>query len=230
MKNIIDEKPTDRLFGHTRFSTLFINSKDIKNKTLLDIGCGYGWFEIFAEKKGVKKIIGVERNDDDLKAAKNYIKNSKIDFKVGDATRLPFKDNSFDTIVAWEVIEHIPGGKEDQMFKEVNRVLKRDGVFYLSTPYGSFFSKFFDPTWWLIRHRHYSKRKLIEFGKNNNFSIEEILIKGGWWEVIGMNNLYIAKWIFRRRPIFEKFIQSKQDLEYKKGKGFTNIFIKFRKI
>ncbi|MFA4999779.1 MAG: class I SAM-dependent methyltransferase [Patescibacteria group bacterium] len=229
MENIINEKPATELHGRTLFNTIFVDDSDIKNKTVLDVGCGYGWFELSAVKRGCSKIIGIEISGEDLKTAKENIDNDRIEFKTGSAIQLPFNDNEFDSIVSWEVIEHIPKNTENIMFREVKRVLKNNGVFYLSTPYNNFFSNIFDPAWWLIGHRHYKKNDLIKFAENNGFKIEKIVLNGGWWEILGINNLYIAKWIFRRAPFFEDLFNKKQDEEYRQEKGFTNIFIKFRK-
>lgn len=229
MKNIINTKPTTDLHGRALYNTIFVDDLDIKNKNILDIGCGYGWFELNALKRGCNKIIGVEISEKDLKTAKDNIDNEKIKFAIGGATALPFDDNSFDTVVSWEVIEHIPKNMENKMFSEASRVLKNDGVFYLSTPLNNLFSNIFDPAWWLIGHRHYKKDALVKFAKNNGFKIERIVLNGGLWEILGINNLYISKWILRKKPFLEIFFNKKQNNEYQKEKGFTNIFIKFRK-
>lgn len=229
MKNIIEEKPTDKLHGRTLFNVNFVSDQDIRNKDILDIGCGFGWFELNALNRGCNKIIGTELTENDLDTARKYIYNEKARFAVAGATKLPFEDNSFDTVVSWEVLEHIPKGAEGEMFKEASRVLKRGGFFYLSTPYDSFFAKIFDPAWWLIGHRHYSKEKITNLAESCGLSVEEVAIKGGIWETVGMANLYIAKWIFRRRPFFEKFINRVQNIEYEKKCGFTNLFIKLKR-
>ena len=229
MKNITEERPTDPLHGRTFYDVNFVDDSDVRNKIVLDIGCGFGWFELNGLQRQVAHITGTEISEKDLETARKYIKSDKIDFKVGSATDLPFEDQSFDTIVSWEVIEHIPKNAEDKMFQEVNRVLKDNGVFYLSAPYDSFFSKIFDPAWWLIWHRHYSEEKLVSLSESNGFITEKFVLNGGWGEIVAMNNLYIAKWVFRRRPFFEEFINRMQDSEYKKENGFTNIFLKFRK-
>lgn len=229
MKNLINEKPTDCLHGRTLYNTLFVEENDIKNKNILDIGCGFGWFELNAVRRGCKSITGTELTEKDLETAKKYIKDPRINFETGSALKLPFENKKFDTVVSWEVLEHIPKNSENEMFREIHKILNDNGVFYLSTPFDSFFSKIFDPAWWLTSHRHYTKEKLTCLAKNNNFKIEKIIIKGSWWEIIGMWNLYIAKWIFKRRMFFARYINNKQDLEYKKEKGFTNIFIKIIK-
>jgi len=229
MKNIINEKPSLELHGRPLYNTVFVDDSDLYCKTILDIGCGYGWFELNALKRGCNKIIGVELAENDLNTAKVNINNKRAEFQVGNAIELPFNDCLFDTVVSWEVIEHIPKNTETKMFNEVNRVLKIGGVFYLSTPLNNFFSNLFDPAWWLIGHRHYKKEKLIKLAKNNGFVVDKVNLNGGCWEILGINDLYLAKWIFRRRPFFETFINRKQDSEYKEKNGFTNIFLKFKK-
>ena len=229
MKNLLNEKPKTEVHGRCLYNTKFVDDKDIKNKNILDIGCGYGWFELNILKRNCKSITGIEITEKDLKTAKENIKNKKAFFKIGSGINLPFKDNMFDTIVSWEVIEHIPRNTEDKMFREVFRVLKPNGVFYLSTPNKSFISNIFDPAWWLIGHRHYSKKDLIKFAKRNGFLAEEIIVKGGKWEIIGILDLYIAKWIFRRKPFFYNFVKKKQDREYLRKNGFVSLFMKVRK-
>lgn len=229
MINKINEKPTHKICGRALFNTIFTDNEDVKNKTILDIGCGFGWMEINLLNREASHVVGMEVSENDLKTAKKYVKNSRVKFEVGNALKLPFKDSTFDTVVSWEVLEHIPKNCENIMFSEVRKVLKKNGKFYLSTPYRSFFSNIFDPAWWLIRHRHYSKNQLKKFAMDNGFKIEKIVIKGGFWEIVSINNLYIAKWIFGRKPFLYNFFEKKQNEEYRKSKGFTNIFLKLIK-
>lgn len=230
MKNILNEKPDSKLTERLKFSSQFVEDKDIKGKKILDIGCGFGWFELNVLKRGCSEISGIEISSNDLKTAKENIKDKRAIFKIGGALKLPFKDNYFDTIVAWEVIEHIPDSKEDKMFKEVYRVLKKGGVFYLSTPYDSFFSKYLDPAFWFIGHRHYSREKLARFGKENKFRLSVVYIKGGWWGLISLLDMYFSKWIFKRKPFLENIIVKKADQEYNINRnGLIGIFVKYEK-
>jgi ubiquinone/menaquinone biosynthesis C-methylase UbiE len=229
MKNILKQKPTDQLNARLKFSLKFVKDSDINNKKILDIGCGFGWFEYNVLKKQVKEISGIEISKEDLKAAKE-INDKRLTLKVGGALKIPFNDNYFDTVVAWEVIEHIPKKTEGKMFKEISRVLKKNGVFYLSTPYDSLLSKYLDPAWWLIGHRHYSKKRLKEFGENYGFNVKEIYTKGGFWNLVNLLDMYFSKWIFRRAAFFDKEINEKVDVEYKGNRsGFMGIFVKYEK-
>lgn len=229
MRNITNEKPNKKLSGRLKFTAEFVDDKSIKGKTILDIGCGYGWFENYALEKGVKEIYGIEISDEDLVTARENIKSKNVKFSVGGALKLPFKDNYFDTAVAWEVIEHIPENKENQMFKEVNRVLKKEGEFYLSTPNAALFSKYLDPAFYLVSHRHYDLISLIHFGEINRLYLEKAKILGSLWTSVVVLNFYISKWILRRKPLFDDFFRKKETDDYKKD-GFYNIFAKFKKI
>ena len=42
MKNIVGETPMDPLHARLLFSTRFVSDTDIEDKTILDLGCGFG--------------------------------------------------------------------------------------------------------------------------------------------------------------------------------------------
>src|SRR4051812_1282959 len=121
MKNLINEQPSVKLSGRLKKTFEFVNPKDIAGKSLLDVGCGYGWFEYNALKKGAKKIAGIEVSDVDLETIRRHIKSEMFSSKVGSAIKIPYQPSSFDTVAAWEVIEHIPRGSENLFFSEVRR-------------------------------------------------------------------------------------------------------------
>jgi SAM-dependent methyltransferase len=56
-----------------------------------------------------------------------------------DAKRLGFEDESFDVVISMEVIEHI--AEQSVFLEEIKRVLRRNGVFILSTPERNFYDK-----------------------------------------------------------------------------------------
>jgi len=204
----------------------FVADRDLRERRVLNIGCGFGWFELLALSKGVDSIVGIESSHYGLEVAKQHISDQRVSLGVGSANALPFAAGTFDTVVCWEVLEHIPKGSEPRCFAEVRRVLKEGGAFYLSTPYASLVASALDPAWWLIAHRHYALDSIRAFARQSNLRVEVLRVVGGWWDLISLWNLYVSKWILRRSPLLQARLNRKLDMEYERNNGFTTIFTK----
>ncbi|MHB8433401.1 MAG: class I SAM-dependent methyltransferase [Candidatus Tyrphobacter sp.] len=207
----------------------WVRDEDVRGKNVLDVGCGYGWFEYNALQRGVGHITGTERTEVDLATAKGHIADDRATFLPGSAIALPLVDEAFDTVVAWEVVEHIPKHTEPVMFREVNRVLRPGGNFYLSTPHQAFLSNVADPAWWLIGHRHYSEGQLRQLAEGNGFEVLEVFPKAGIWSIATSLDMYLSKWVLRRRPIFAAITAAKEEREFTLDNGFVTLFAKCKK-
>lgn len=96
----------------------------------LDLGCSIGVLtKEIAEKS--KKVVAFDINKRAVKVAKE-ISPKNCFCVIGDATALPFKNNSFNQIVSSEVVEHIMDYKK--YIQEAFRVSKKGGNFMLTTP------------------------------------------------------------------------------------------------
>lgn len=107
--------------------------------------------------------------------------------------------------------------------------MKIKGKLFLTTPNGDIRSKLFDPAWWLIGHRHYFVKDLEKFCNKTNLKIKNYKISGGFWSIVGLLNLYISKWIFRRKVFFENYFYNKELSEMKRNKGWMNLMVKYQK-
>lgn len=231
MKNILNEKPTCSLNGRLLESVKFVKNEDIKDKNILDIGFGFGWCELNFLNRGVKKVIGVEVSDESIAKAKSAIKDKRVEFfKIKNTSSLPFRNKSFHTVVIWAVLEHISQNTENSLFQEIHRLLKDDGIVYLSTPFNSICSKFSDPAWWIKGHRHYSIEQFRKFASESSFQMVDYQIKGKFWSSFSIFNMYFSKWILRRKPILQQYFLQRENKEYKNNNGYNTIFIKFKKI
>jgi len=101
--------------------------KNVKNKKVLDLGCGTGRHTRILKRRGAK-VWGIDLSPKMLEIAKSEIKD--VDFKVGTVYKLPYKSNFFDIIVAGLVIGYFKN--LDKAFKEIHRVLKKNGIFVFS--------------------------------------------------------------------------------------------------
>jgi ubiquinone/menaquinone biosynthesis C-methylase UbiE len=101
--------------------------KNVKGKKVLDLGCGTGRHTIILKKRGAR-VWGLDLSPKMLEIAKTEIKG--VDFKVGTVYNLPYRSNFFDVVVAGLVVEYFKD--IDKAFKEIHRVLKKDGIFVFS--------------------------------------------------------------------------------------------------
>lgn len=104
-----------------------------KNKTVLDIACGDGYgSNILAGSSAM--VVGIDIDEETIDIAKKKYINSKLQFEVGDVQLINYPDNFFDLAVSFETIEHVDRKKQILFLREVNRVLKPNGIFIISTP------------------------------------------------------------------------------------------------
>lgn len=99
-----------------------------KNSKILEIGCGAGYFLKWLEK--FYDATGIDISYDAIELAKKRVKKAAL--KVASAEELPFRDSTFDCVIAFDVIEHLKNPKK--FFSETYRVLKSKGILILSTP------------------------------------------------------------------------------------------------
>lgn len=101
----------------------------LKDKKCLDFGCAMGSQTSSFNDIGID-MVGVD-------VSEYYINESPFENVKGKlfsySDKLPFQDKSFDFIHSSQVIEHIQSEKLPAILSELRRVLKDDGVLYLST-------------------------------------------------------------------------------------------------
>lgn len=111
------------------FVEKYINSKDL---ILLDAGCGNGYGTKRLAETGVKRAVGIDNSSQAIDYAQKHYQRKNLEFKKMDCLKLEFSDQSFDLIIAFELIEHL---KNPAAFlKQAKRVLKDKGIAIISTP------------------------------------------------------------------------------------------------
>lgn len=107
-----------------------------KGKTIVDIGCGAAGKSLYYASRGAKKVIGVEileKYEAESKAlAKELDLADKFEFVCADAAALPFEDESIDTIIMNDAMEHV--ANPEAVIDECLRVLSKGGRLFVNFP------------------------------------------------------------------------------------------------
>lgn len=128
-QKVVDHYTQHRNSYRSTDSTVFplVKKTGIKDKVILDFGCGHGVDALEFVKLGAKKVVGIDPSKPMIELAKQVNSNPKIKFIATDGNTLPLKGNQFDLVFANFVIHYLKDTK--QQFGEIARVLKPGGYF-----------------------------------------------------------------------------------------------------
>lgn len=147
---------------------------------VLDIGCG-GGMNINRMAQTAKKVYGVDYSIESVKLSKevneDFIKEGKVEIYEGNVMDLPFDDDSFDIVTAFETVYFWPDIVKS--FGEVKRVLKPGGMFLIGCEANGtnnigmkFFNKVIDMTF-------YEDNDLVGFLDKNDFNEITVYLRDG---------------------------------------------------
>lgn len=104
----------------------------LAGKRVADIGCGEGALVRLMARAGAR-VVGVDNNPAQLaKAAEAAAGSETYAMAVGE--RLPFADATFDAVVVFNALHHIPVEAQRAALVEAARVLRPDGRLYIAEP------------------------------------------------------------------------------------------------
>ncbi len=111
--------------------------RDLKDRRVLEIGCGRGGFaaRLARMTSPPARLVAADFSSLAVGKACAFARQEALEtivFEVGDAQSLPHRDASFDTVISCETIEHLPDPR--RALAEFVRVLKERGRLLLTTP------------------------------------------------------------------------------------------------
>lgn len=97
-----------------------------------DVGCGTGYGSAILAASAARRVLALDIDAESIAWARDRYRAPNLEFKQADCREMLDFDASFDLIVAFEVIEHLEHA--ETFLKEARRVLRKAGVFLVSTP------------------------------------------------------------------------------------------------
>ncbi len=113
-ENASDEfKSKWKKYGHSNEGKSYTNEIiAMKPSSILDIGCGWNEMVKNLKTKGIQNSVGLDCSCPGADV-------------IASAHNLPFEDNSFDLIISFDCMEHIPAEEVESCFSEFSRVSDR---------------------------------------------------------------------------------------------------------
>ena len=125
--------PVERLLWREKKRQIYKTLKSLPIKTIIDLGSGdSGMLEAIPKKIAYQ---GIDISPTQIQYAKETIKKSgrkNAAVKQGDILKLKMKNGSFDAALLCDVVEHVL--EPEKLFKEVKRIVKKDGYIIISLP------------------------------------------------------------------------------------------------
>ena len=109
------------------FAMRYWSFDTVGGKSLLDIGCGPGWLTVMYAKHGAS-VTAIDLTDHAIYLTRTALIANGVDAKLqtANAERLPFPDETFDTVVSSGVLHHTPD--VFRAIQEAHRVTRRGGT------------------------------------------------------------------------------------------------------
>ena len=167
------ERGTDNLIELKQFTQLLSSGSKV-----LDVGCGAGVpITRFLVDEGFL-VTGLDISEGMLALARKHVPEAT--FIKSDMSEMNFSDNSFEGIVSFYAIIHVPREKHAQLFKTFYKILKPGGKMLISlarTEWEEVADFYGAPMFW----SHYGCEQSLALIKAEGFEIifEEVLERGG---------------------------------------------------
>lgn len=146
-----------------QFATEFL--KEHHPHRLLDLACGIGYGSSMLNSALNAEVIGVDIDEGAIDYARQYYSANNIEYICKNAQNLNLPKASFDGIVSFETIEHVPF--DQVLINSFYELLKLGGVLVCSTPNESVMP--FDKTKFPFHIKHYTNSELIDMLQKSGF-------------------------------------------------------------
>lgn len=149
MKNIYDDQAFYDAYAQMPRSKDGLNSAgewrqlqslfpDLRGKTVLDLGCGYGWHSKYSADQGAQSVLGLDLSERMIKEAQRRNPADNITYKICAVDNYEYPEASYDFVISNLVLHYI--ADLDSIFEKVFQTLKPGGIFLFNIEHPVFTS------------------------------------------------------------------------------------------
>ncbi len=99
----------------------------LQGKTVLDLGCGYGWHSKFAADQGAASVLGLDLSERMIEEARRRNPAPNVIYRVCDLEEYDYPEGVYDLVISNLVLHYI--ADLDSVFEKLFRTLKTGGCF-----------------------------------------------------------------------------------------------------
>lgn len=112
---------------------------DLRNKSVLDLGCGFGWHCRFAREQQASSVVGVDISENMLQKARELTDDLAISYIQLPIEDINFPHSQFDVVISSLAFHYLESVKV--IFKKIHDCLKPGGSFIFSVEHPIFTSR-----------------------------------------------------------------------------------------
>ncbi len=109
---------------------------ELSGKTVLDLGCGYGWHCKFAADQGAASILGIDQSSLMIAEAKRRNADEKIEYRICGIHVYDYPADTYDLVVSNLVLHYIEDLKA--IYRLIHKTLKPGGIFLFNIEHPTF--------------------------------------------------------------------------------------------
>ena len=99
----------------------------LKDQTVLDLGCGYGWHCRYALEQGASRVLGIDLSEKMLAKARELGEAPNLSYRLCDLEGYEYPEEAWDCVVSNLALHYIEALED--LFRKVHRTLTSGGVF-----------------------------------------------------------------------------------------------------
>lgn len=143
---------------------------ELNGKSVLDLGCGYGWHCKYAEDMGASQVLGIDISHKMIDIAKTCNAGNMISYKICGIEEYDYPENTYDLVVSNLALHYIED--LESVFVKVHKTLKQDGTFLFNIEHPSFtagvnqdwiYKEDGTPAYWPIDNYYYPGKRQTHF-------------------------------------------------------------------
>jgi 2-polyprenyl-3-methyl-5-hydroxy-6-metoxy-1,4-benzoquinol methylase len=109
---------------------------DLRDKRVLDLGCGFGWHCRYAQEQGARSVIGIDLSEKMLERARSMTQGSVIEYRRCAIEDIDFAAEQFDIAISSLALHYVQ--PFDLVCRKVHHCLSPNGLFLFSVEHPIF--------------------------------------------------------------------------------------------